>query len=133
MLLAIAHVVPWDACRETAIEMWGRVKILAHPPRPGGYDFRMPSAHRINEQIRSSPVQVVTLEGELLFLGTAEAIALARRSGLDLVEIGPDAQPPVCRIMDYGKFVYEQRKRRTWPWPPLGGEKKNGSGPSTEA
>jgi translation initiation factor IF-3 len=74
------------------------------------------TAHRINEQIRVPIVQVVTQEGELLpFCTLAEALALARQSNLDLVEVGADAQPPVCRIMDYGKFLYEQkRKRNNW-------------------
>jgi translation initiation factor IF-3 len=73
--------------------------------------------HRINEQIRVPIVQVVTQDGELHpFCAPAEALALARQSNLDLVEVGPHAQPPVCRIMDYGKFVYEQKKkRRSWP------------------
>jgi translation initiation factor IF-3 len=65
----------------------------------------MPATHRINEQIQTSPVQVVTQDGVLLGVCTTlEAIALARQSGMDLVEVGADAQTPNCRIMDYGKF-----------------------------
>jgi translation initiation factor IF-3 len=78
----------------------------------------MPNPHRINEQIRISPVQVVTQAGELLVKPTPEAIELARQAGLDLVEVGPEAQPPVCRIMDNGKFLYEQKQKAKWPWPP---------------
>ena len=70
--------------------------------------------HRINEMIRISQVRVVSAEGEQLgVMSTAEAIAAARFANLDLVEVAPDAKPPVCRIMDYGKFKYQQKKRQT--------------------
>jgi bacterial translation initiation factor 3 (bIF-3) len=45
-------------------------------------------------------------------MATSEALALAQAKGLDLVEVSPNADPPVCRIMDYGKFKYEQQKRQ---------------------
>ena len=68
---------------------------------------------RINEQIRISPVRVVTAEGELLgIINTDEALARAREADLDLVEVAPNERPPVCRIMDYGKFKYQQKKRQ---------------------
>ena len=67
----------------------------------------------MNEQIRISPVRVVDQEGEMLgVIPTEEAQTIATESGLDLVEVAPKEQPPVCRIMDYGKFKYEQKKRR---------------------
>ena len=70
--------------------------------------------HRINEMIRISPVRVVSADGEQLgVMNTSEAISTARSAGLDLVEVAPDAKPPVCRIMDYGKFKYQQKKRVT--------------------
>ncbi|MCY2967784.1 MAG: translation initiation factor IF-3 [Planctomycetota bacterium] len=70
--------------------------------------------HRINEQIRLSPVRVVSQDGGMLgAMPTAEALDLARQAGLDLVEVAPDERPPVCRIMDYGKFKYEQKKRQS--------------------
>jgi translation initiation factor IF-3 len=70
------------------------------------------ATHRINEQIRLSPVRVVSQNGEMLgAMPTAEALDLARQANLDLVEVAPDERPPVCRIMDYGKFKYEQKKR----------------------
>jgi translation initiation factor IF-3 len=70
-------------------------------------------SHRINEQIRISPVRVVTQDGGMLgAMSTAEALELARQANLDLVEVAPDERPPVCRIMDYGKFKYEQKKRQ---------------------
>jgi len=70
--------------------------------------------HRINEMIRISQVRVVSADGEQLgVMSTSEAIASARAAGLDLVEVAPDGKPPVCRIMDYGKFKYQQKKRQT--------------------
>ena len=72
------------------------------------------SQHRINEMIRISQVRVVSADGEQLgVMNTSEAIASARASGLDLVEVAPEAKPPVCRIMDYGKFKYQQKRRQT--------------------
>lgn len=57
-------------------------------------------------------VRVISPEGEQLgILPTREALSLAQERNLDLVEVAPNAQPPVCRIMDYGKFRYEQSKR----------------------
>ena len=70
-------------------------------------------AQRINEQIRISPVRVIGHEGEVLgVLETVDALARAREVGLDLVEVAPQEKPPVCRIMDYGKFKYQQKKRQ---------------------
>jgi len=66
---------------------------------------------RINEQIFASTVRVVR-EGEQVGVMTLnEALRMADEAGLDLVEIAPQAEPPVARIMDYGKFKYEQAKR----------------------
>ncbi len=66
----------------------------------------------INEQIRAKEVRVVDSEGEQLgILPLKEALRLAREKNLDLVNVAPNAKPPVCRIMDYGKFKYEQSKR----------------------
>jgi translation initiation factor IF-3 len=67
---------------------------------------------RINEQIRISPVRVISADGELLgIINTDEALARAREADLDLVEVAPNERPPVCRIMDFGKFKYQQKKR----------------------
>ena len=63
---------------------------------------------RINERIRISPVQVIQDGQNLGSMPTAEALKRAREVGMDLVEISPNSRPPVCRIMDYGKFKYEQ-------------------------
>ncbi len=68
---------------------------------------------RINEQIRVTPVRVVSEDGEQLgVLPTEEALEMARNTGLDLVEVAPSERPPVCRIMDHGKFKYDQKKRK---------------------
>jgi translation initiation factor IF-3 len=68
---------------------------------------------RINEQIRISPVRVVAADGQLLgILNTDEALTRAREADLDLVEVAPNERPPVCRIMDYGKFKYQQKKKQ---------------------
>lgn len=67
---------------------------------------------RINEQIRGHRVRVIDPEGNQLgILQPEEALREAAARNMDLVEISPQAQPPVCRIMDYGKFRYEQSKR----------------------
>ena len=66
---------------------------------------------RVNRQIRISPVRVVTAEGEQLgVLPIEEAMAAAVERGLDLVEVAPMARPPVVKIMDYGKFKFEEAK-----------------------
>jgi translation initiation factor IF-3 len=70
-------------------------------------------SQRINEQIRVTPVRVIAEDGtQLGILATEEAIKVARKVNLDLVEVAPTEQPPVCRIMDYGKFKYQQKKRQ---------------------
>ncbi len=65
---------------------------------------------RINEGIRASEVRVVGPEGNLGVLSLSVALERAREYGMDLIEISPNAQPPVCKIMDYGKFNYEQKR-----------------------
>lgn len=68
---------------------------------------------RINEAIRASEVRVISDElGNLGVLSVREAIAKAREHGLDLIEISPDANPPVAKIMDYGKYQYSQKKKQ---------------------
>ena len=67
---------------------------------------------RINDQIRISPIRVISADGEQLgILPTQEALARAREANLDLVEVAPNERPPVCRIMDYGKYKYEKKKK----------------------
>jgi translation initiation factor IF-3 len=68
---------------------------------------------RINHRIRVPQVRVVSNEGEMLgVLETSDALRRAREAGLDLVEVNPKAFPPVCKIMDFGKFKYEEKKRQ---------------------
>ena len=66
--------------------------------------------YRINEQIRVREVRVVSDSGSTV-MPTRQALDIARNEGVDLVEISPNAQPPVCRIIDYSKFLYQQKKR----------------------
>ena len=67
---------------------------------------------RHNEQIRISPIFLIDASDEKLGpTSTAEALRMARDAGLDLVEVAPTARPPVCRIMDYGKWRYQQQKK----------------------
>lgn len=66
----------------------------------------------INEQIRDKEVRVIGEDGQQLgIMPVKEALALAEEAGVDLVKIAPGAQPPVCRIIDYGKFKYEQTRK----------------------
>lgn len=68
---------------------------------------------RINNHIRERQVRVISEEGEQLgILDTEAALTRARDLGLDLVEVAPTEKPPVCRIMDYGKYKYEKSKKR---------------------
>lgn len=68
---------------------------------------------RINDQIRVTPVRVIANDGEQLgVIETEEAMTRAKEAGMDLVEVAPTEKPPVCRIMDYGKFKYQQKKRQ---------------------
>ncbi len=67
---------------------------------------------RVNENIRAPEIRLIGAEGENVGVVTpARAIDMANEAGLDLVEISPNANPPVCKIMDFGKFKYETQKR----------------------
>ncbi|HEY4182810.1 MAG TPA: translation initiation factor IF-3 [Kofleriaceae bacterium] len=80
---------------------------------PGRFDRRRPeSGLRINHRIRVPEIRVILEEEQLGILPTHEALRLAEEKGLDLVEISPRAFPPVCRIMDYGKYKYEEAKKK---------------------
>ncbi len=71
-----------------------------------------PKGPRINDRIRSSEVQVINSDGKNLgTLPTKEAIDIARQEGLDLIEISPNASPPVCKIIDIGKYKYDLQKK----------------------
>ena len=68
--------------------------------------------HQINEEIRDKELRVIDVDGtQLGIISADEALKIAFEKDLDLVKIAPQATPPVCRIMDYGKFLFEQQKR----------------------
>lgn len=67
---------------------------------------------KVNREIRVPQVRVINNQGEQIgVLDTQEALELAKSSGLDLVEVAPAAKPPVCKILDYNKYKYQQKKR----------------------
>jgi translation initiation factor IF-3 len=69
------------------------------------------SSYRVNEAIKASTVRLVLPSGENKVVSVEEALALAQEADLDLVEVAPNSDPPVCRVMDYGKFLYERAKK----------------------
>ena len=70
------------------------------------------SDHSINEQIRDKEVRLIGEDGEQIgIVSVREAMQMAREADLDLVKISPNAKPPVCKIIDYGKFRYEQMRK----------------------
>ena len=76
-----------------------------------GMEGRTISDLFINEQIRDREVRVIGENGEQLgVMPTRDALRLAEEAGVDLVKIAPTAKPPVCKIVDYGKFKYEQTR-----------------------
>ena len=83
--------------------------------RPRGRQFlpvRPDEEHRINRQIRVPQVRLIGVKGEQLgVVPTDEALRLAQEAEVDLVEVAPAAQPPVCRLLDYGKFRYSKQKK----------------------
>lgn len=86
--------------------------IYANPSSVLNVEERIPKEYRINQRIRVPEVLLIDDLGEQLgTMPTFEAIQLAQERGLDLVEVAPAAQPPVCRLLDYGKFRYLQTKK----------------------
>src|SRR5690349_11526723 len=88
---------------------------MAFPPRPRGFNPRFKKEqqqeHRTNHMIRVPQVRLVGENIEAGIYNTIEAQRIANEQGLDLVEISPNADPPVCKIIDYNKFLYEKKKR----------------------
>ncbi|MFP3013513.1 MAG: translation initiation factor IF-3 [Arsenophonus sp. NC-QC1-MAG3] len=77
----------------------------------GGKRIQTARPNRINMEIRASEVRLTGLDGEQIgIISLKEGLEKAEEAGVDLVEISPNAEPPVCRIMDYGKFLYEKSK-----------------------
>lgn len=71
------------------------------------------SGFRVNQEITAQRVRLIDKDGEMLGVVTRqEALRLAQEAGLDLVEISPNAEPPVCKILEYGKFKFEQQKKK---------------------
>ncbi len=79
----------------------------------GVSDIATDKSHRINGEIRVPEVRLIGVDGEQLgIVQTSEAVHLSEQHEVDLVEIAPHATPPVCRLMDYGKFKYQEQKRQ---------------------
>ena len=90
---------------------------MALPPRGGGrfnprFNRQPEPEHRINERIRALQVRLVGDNVTVGVLATSEALKIAQEQELDLVEISPTADPPVCKVIDYKKFLYEQKKKQ---------------------
>lgn len=80
-------------------------------PRPRGAVVSEPKV-RINQKIRAPKLRVIAPDGEQLgIMDTSDALRKSEEFGLDLVEVAPNSDPPVCRIMDYGKYRYEESKK----------------------
>ena len=87
-----------------------RIKTIGR--RPHNAPPQRDTGPRINERIRGSEIRLIGADGENIGLVTPDrALSLAEDAGLDLVEISPNANPPVCKIMDYGKYKYETQKK----------------------
>jgi translation initiation factor IF-3 len=90
---------------------------MAFPPRPRGafnprFKKEQQQEHRTNHMIRAIEVRLVGENLEPGVYSLAEAIKIAKEQELDLVEISPGAKPPVCKIIDYNKFLYEEKKKK---------------------
>jgi translation initiation factor IF-3 len=73
---------------------------------------REPSGPKINDAIRAREVRLIDETGQNVgVVGKADALARAEQAGLDLVEVSPDAEPPVCNILDFGKYKYQEQKK----------------------
>ena len=85
---------------------------MAYPKQNYFHRRTKPKGPRINDRIRANEVQVINSEGKNLgTLPTKEAIDIAKQEGLDLIEISPNASPPVCKIIDIGKYKYDLQKK----------------------
>ncbi len=90
----------------------GRIKTIAR--RPHNAPPTRDTGPRVNDRIRCPEIRLIGADGENVGVVSPEkGMELAEQAGLDLVEISPNATPPVCKVMDYGKFKYEQQKRES--------------------
>ncbi len=81
-------------------------------PKKNYFQNRKPKGPRTNERIRSLEIQVISSDGQNLgTFATKDAIDMAKQEGLDLIEISPNAKPPVCKIVDVGKYRYDMQKK----------------------
>lgn len=97
--------------RKRLVDLAGAVILLFLFTNSGG-GFKISKELLVNNKIRAKDVRVVGTEGEQLgIMQLEDALKLAREKNLDLVNVAPQAKPPVCRIMDFGKYKYEQSKR----------------------
>ncbi|MGG1314415.1 MULTISPECIES: translation initiation factor IF-3 [Cohnella] len=91
---------------------WARIFCFAHDNQSNLEVEHISRDHQINEEIRAKEVRLIGPDGEQIGIKPLrEALQIAYDANLDLVNIAPQAKPPVCRIMDYGKFRYEQQKK----------------------
>ena len=111
-------------CDAKTVEVWPVALYFARAPtrgnqrnttiarRPHNAPPQRDTGPRINDRIRAPEIRLIGADGENVGVVTpARAMAMADEAGLDLVEISPTAVPPVCKIMDFGKFKFEQQKR----------------------
>lgn len=89
-----------------------RRNIAIYPPRRRFIPRPAEPENRLNEKIRVPEVRLIDDEGNQVgVVPTPDALKMAQEKGLDLVEIAPQAQPPVCKVMDYGKYLFQQKKK----------------------
>ncbi len=96
--------------KSSSISLRGDTKKIRYPAHRSNI-FIIQKRYRINQYIRTTPIRVIDDEGKNLgVLETPEALRIAQERGFDLIEISATAKPPVCKIMDFGKFKYEKEK-----------------------
>ncbi len=99
-------------CAYVQCANYTRIKTIAR--RPHNAPPSRETGPRVNDRVRCPEIRLIGADGENVGLITPEkALVMAEDAGLDLVEISPNANPPVCKIMDFGKFKYEQQKRES--------------------
>ena len=103
-MASVADVVRWAEFLEEILNI-ARRRFIRREPDKG-------KSLRINERIRITPVRLIDENNDQVgVVETAKAQEMARAAGLDLVEVAPNVRPPVCRIMDSGKWKYQQKKK----------------------
>ena len=100
--------------KTTHLQQWiQQEEIVIARPRIGPRDRPRNFGPRVNDRIRVPEIRVIGADGKMLgVMNTDEARRMARDLDLDLVEVNPKASPPVCKIMDYGRFKYEEKKKQ---------------------